>query len=163
MTPIEKKKDGSLVWLFLVIGVGILVSMSFVFMILKGYKKRRPLVIKPSSVESFDEVAEALYKAFYPLTKQGYSFVVSPLANDTEIEFSNALKQFFPKTEAKPKKIMTITLEKVNLDLKPPAPTQLYTCNENNRFILHRKKEKAWNKNIYFSICREDDGLLILS
>jgi len=163
MTPTEKNKDSSLVWLFLIIGVGILVSMSFVFFILKGYKKRRPLVIKPSSVESFVDVSEALYKAFYPLTKQGYSFVVSPSVNKDELLFSESLKQFFPEVESKPKKTITITLDKVNLDLEPPPPTQLYTCNENNRFILHRKMEKKWNKKIYFAICRENDGLLILS
>lgn len=161
MTPVEKHQETSLLWPFLIIGIGIILSMTFVFFILRGYKKPRPLVIKPSSVESFDAVAEALYKAMYPLTKQGYSFKVSPKVNENEVKLSEGLKKYFPEFNSE--KIIAITLEEVDLESEPPPPSQLYTCRENNLFNLYRKKEKKWNKHIYFSICKEGRDNLIMS
>ena len=60
-------------------------------------------------------------------------------------------------------KTISVTLVKVDLNSKPPPPSQFLTCQENNLFNLYRKKEKKWKKKIYFSICKESDNSLILS
>ena len=104
MTLLKKQKETrSLLWLFLIIGIGALISMSFVLFILQGYKKPRPLVIKPSSVKSFQNVAHALYKSMYPLTKQGYRFQVHPMVNDIEVELAKEMKKYFPKNTSQNK------------------------------------------------------------
>ncbi len=156
-----QNQEVSLLWPFMIIGVGIIVSMSFVFFILKGYRRPRPLVIKPSSVESFNDVANALFKSLYPLKKQGYNFYVTPIVNEDELNFATELKKYFPPSDSS--KNMSITLQEVNLNLSPPGPTQLKTCKENNQFILHRKRDKIWTKKIYFTVCKEKRDQLILS
>ena len=160
MTP-KKTQETSLLWPFLIIGLGIIISMSFVLIILKSHKKPRPLVIKPSSVESFEDVALALYKAMYPLTKQGYNFQVTPKISETEKQLAKEINKYFPKIDSE--KTVSINLVEVDLSSKASSPSQLFTCHENNFFNLYRKKEKKWKKNIYFSICKERENTLILS
>jgi len=156
-----EQKEASLLWPFLIIGVGIIVTLSFVFIVLKGYKKPHPLLIKPSSVDSFDGVSKALYKAMYPMVRQGYDFKVNPKVNTDEINFSNSLLKYF--SDQSLNKVISITLLEINLDSPPQSASKTFNCRENNYFNLYRKKEKKWKKNIYFSVCKEREDLYIMS
>lgn len=156
-----EQKESSLLWPFLIIGVGIILSLSFVFFVLKTYQKPHPLLIKPSSVDSFDDISLAIYKSMFPMTRQGYTFQVSPLVNKDELEFSRSLAKYFNPDSSE--KVISITLQEVHLEKQTIEKSTNFNCKENNIFNLLRKKDKKWTKNIYFSVCKEKDDLLIMS
>lgn len=155
-----EQKEASLTWPFLIIGVGIILSLSFVFFVLRNYQKPHPLLIKPSSVESFHDVSKAIYKSMFPMIRQGYTFHISPLINEDEIKLAKSLSKFVSPNSSD--KVISITLQKVQLDKEIFNKNEKFNCKENILFNLLRKKEKKWKKRIYFSVCKEKEDLLIM-
>jgi len=146
----QPQNESNGLWIPLsIVGVGILVSMVFAFQTLKGYRKPRPLLIKPSSVNSAKELSMALYKAVYPLKLQGYGvkFVSSGLAFENQLKTS--FKSVFPSTE----KNILITAEEINLS--QDYNNSKIDCLNTALFNMLRKPERKWKKKIYFSVCTE--------
>ncbi len=141
----------------LIIFLGFMLSMAFVFKTLKGYKQPRPLLIKPSSVNTPEEITEAIYKALFPLKKRSFGVKIQEIDND-KISFKvvhSLIKKFPPsKNEFKFNSYKVSILEKH--DIKKTD------CRNTALFNLKRRPERIWKKKIYFTICKEEKKIFSL-
>lgn len=154
MTPmnsseITPKTPSDGLWIpAVIICAGFILSLIFVFKTLKDYKQPRPLLIKPSSVEQPSEIADALYKALYPLKKRGFGVQIAHL-DDNPISFkvATALIKNFPPNKFQFK----FSAYQVLLsDEHDPNKTD---CKNTALFNLKRKPERKWKNKIYFTVC----------
>ncbi len=147
--PIKTFSQG--LWIpAVIICLGFLFSMAFVVKTLRGYKQPQPLLIKPSSVETPEEITEALYKALYPLKQRAYGAHILELDND-EVSFkvAHSLAQRFPKKEN------NFRFNAYKVSLYDQHDTNKTDCRNTALFNLKRKPEKKWKKAIYFTVCTE--------
>jgi len=146
----QKKSTG--LWIpFSIILVGIFVSLIFAFQTLRGYRKPRPLLIKPSSINSAGELTTSLHKALYPLKLQGYGFELDSDGSTFGDDLKNSLESKFGKSE----KNISARIQKI--DLSQSYDNSKIDCLNTALFNMLRKPERKWKKNIYFSVCTEAD------
>jgi len=147
-SEIQNRSNG--LWIpFTIITVGIIVSLVFAVQTLKGYRKPRPLLIRPSSVTEAAEVSNSLYKALYPLKLQGYGIEYSSDGSDFGSDLGTALNQTFGKED----KNIQIDLQKI--DLSQDYDNNKIDCLNTALFNMLRKPDRNWTKPIYFSVCTQ--------
>ncbi|MGH1467969.1 MAG: hypothetical protein ACRBBP_03685 [Bdellovibrionales bacterium] len=148
-TPVKTFSQG--LWIpAVIICLGFLFSMAFVLKTLKGYKQPQPLLIKPSSVQTPEEITESLYKALYPLKQRSYGVELGKLENDdVSSKVASSLSEKFPKST------YSFRLNTYKVLLTDKHDTNKTDCKNTALFNLKRKPERKWKKKIYFTVCTE--------
>ena len=148
--PSKTFSDG--LWIPAVL-IAVAFALSIVFMIntVKNYKKPRHLLIKPSSVETPEEISASLYKALYPLKIRNFGLETLVLEDD---ELSSkvvaAMAKDFPRND----NIFKLSTYKVSLD--EAHDNNKMDCRNTALFNLKRKPDRKWKKKIYFTVCTEE-------
>jgi len=135
---------------FSIIFIGIVISVVFALQTLQGYRKPRPLLIRPSSVNEAAELSNSLYKALYPLVLQGYG--VKFVSDGSG--FGAALGMSLNKTFGKADKNIQIDLQKI--DLSQEYDNNKIDCLNTALFNMLRKPERNWKEPVYFSVCTQE-------
>jgi len=141
---------------FTIIGIGFIFSIVFVFKTLKDYKTPKPLLIKPSSVETTKDIHNALYKSLYPLKLRGFGIFLESPKNETEKTLFSYLTKTFEENKNENFKFSV-----QGIDLSLEADIDKTDCKNTALFNL-RRKIKKWDKEIYFTVCTESKNEFIL-
>lgn len=136
---------------FTIIFIGIVVSLVFAVQTLRGYRKPRPLLIRPSSVDQASELAGSVYKALYPLKIQGYGIEYKSDGSSFGSELGASLVSIFG-SESK-----NIKTELYKIDLTAAYDNNKTDCLNTALFNMLRKPKRHWTRSIYFSVCTESD------
>lgn len=156
--PKTTQNQSNHLWVpFFIVSVGFLASMIFVIWTLTNYQKPAPLLIKPSSLDSTQEISESLAKALFPYRKV-YSLEVSGENNDFLYQdLKQKLESQFLKENQQ-----SLSLQVKHISLKQKAQPQKLDCLNTALFNLNRKKERKWKNKIYFCVCVQKKDDLIL-
>lgn len=149
---------------FTIIGIGFILSLIFVFKTLKDYKTPKPLLIKPSSVETTKDIHNALYKSLYPLKLRGFGVTLASPKNETERTLFSYLAKSFKQSKNADKnesKNENIKFSTQSIDLSQKADIDKTDCKNTALFNL-RRKIKKWDKEIYFAVCTESKNEFVL-
>lgn len=131
----------------LILSIAFILSVSYVFWVMKNYKKNTPLIIKPSSIEKPIEAAQALKKALHPLFNEGYGIKIE----NTDPLFSVAFNSEFKDLNAISDKKLNISFSTIDLNAEPEIST--INCYQTALFNMKRKMERKWKNKFYFVIC----------
>jgi len=151
--PLNKpQSDSNGLWIpFTIIFIGIIISVVFAVQTLKGYRKPRPLLIKPSSIEDPSNLADALSKALYPLKLQNYGVITASDGSDLGEEVKHLLFESFGE------KAKSIRLTFTKIDLRQNYDNSKTDCLNTALFNMNRKRERVWSKKFYFCVCTEKE------
>ncbi len=141
----------------LIICLGFVFSMAFVVKTLKGYKQPRPLLIKPSSVDTPEEITRAIYKALFPLKKRSFGIKLEKIDNNKiSFKVTQLLTKKFPPSKNEFK------FNSYKVSILEPHDTRKTDCRNTALFNLKRKFKRTWKKKIYFTICKEEKQIFSL-
>lgn len=149
-TPPKTFSDG--LWIpAVIIFVSFVLSIGFMVNSINNYKKPKPLLIKPSSVETPEEIAKALYKALYPLKMRNFGVKILGTSKDPVIVSATLqIAKDFPKDKN------TFEISAYKVSIKEDHDNDRMDCLNTALFNLKRKPEKKWKNKIYFTVCTED-------
>lgn len=143
-----QNQNKAFLWVpFSIISIGMIAGVVFMIQSTKSYKIKKPLVIKPSSVEKIEDIAFQMHRALFPLKAQGFSF---NLDTDAPLELKSALLKNFNGS----KDLLKLKFHKIDLSKEPDISS--VDCKNTALFNMRRKK-KHWKKKIFFSLCKESE------
>jgi hypothetical protein len=156
-TPENAQNTSNGLWIpFTIIFIGIVISVVFAVQTLQGYRKPRPLLIRPSSVNEATELSNSLYKALYPLKLQGFGVEYSSEGSAFGLDLGDALNQTFGQKD----KNIQVVLQKI--DLSQNYDNNKIDCLNTALFNMLRKPDRNWVNSIYFSVCTQEKNKFIV-